>query len=220
MRFDLDRIDPQIGYKLMTATVLPRPIAWVTTLDAEGVVNAAPYSFFNVMGHTPPTCVIGLLRDSARGFKDTASNILDRGEFVVNLVPEALAPQMNVTSMNAPRGVSELEAAGLEAAASHHVRPPRIAGSPVSFECVNHAAVVTGPQQVIVIGRILAIHVADAFVLDAERGHVDAPRLGLIGRMHGSGWYARTTDLFQMDRPTYESWLAEQRELEADAGSS
>lgn len=207
MRFDLEQLDPQIGYKLLTATVTPRPIAWITTLCANGVVNAAPYSFFNVMGHTPPTVAIGLLRDPARGLKDTAANIEATGEFVVNLVPEVLAQQMNVTSMDAPVGVSELECAGLEAVPSEHVAPPRIAASPVSFECRALHCLMTGAQQMIVIGQVLCIHIKDKHVLDAARGYVDTPALGLIGRMHGSGWYARSSDLFNLPRPSYADWL-------------
>ncbi|MEM8552104.1 MAG: flavin reductase family protein [Pseudomonadota bacterium] len=208
MQFDLDAIAPAIGYKLLTATVTPRPIAWVTTLGPGGTVNAAPYSFFNVMGHAPPTLVVGLLRDNDRGFKDTAANILEGGEFVVNLVPGALAEAMNTTSIDAPRGVSELELAGLSTTPSSRVGPPRIAASPVAFECVLHASLLTGPQQAIAVGRILSIHIADDHVLDAERGHVDTPSLDLIARMHGSGWYARTRDTFQLTRPKWSGATA------------
>jgi len=203
MRFDYDALAPGIGYKLMTATITPRPIAWVSTRGLSGVINAAPYSFFNAMGHTPPTLVLGLLADPERGFKDTARNILDTGEFVVNLVPEVLAEAMNLTCVNAPPDVSELDLAGLTAVESTHIKAPRIGESPVSFECVTFSTVETGPHQVVVIGRILAVHIADAFVLDAERGHIDTPALGMIGRMHGSGWYARTGDTFQLDRPVW-----------------
>lgn len=201
MIFDFDRIAPETGYRILTATITPRPIAWVTSLGPTGVVNAAPFSFFNAMGHTPPTVALGLLRDAQRGWKDTARNILDSGEFVINLVPEELAGAMNLTASGVAPEVSELALAELEAEASVHVRPPRIAAAPVSFECVTHAAVVTGPMQTVVIGRVLAAHVADAFVQDAERGHIDTPALGLIARMHGAGWYARGTDLFQIRRP-------------------
>ncbi|APE45702.1 hypothetical protein BOO69_19295 (plasmid) [Sulfitobacter alexandrii] len=207
MRFDLDPATPQRSYKLLTACVTPRPIAWVSSLSAQGVVNAAPYSFFNAMGHTPPTVAIGILADPDKGWKDTARNILDSGEFVVNLVPEHLAEAMNLTCMNAPADVSELEIAGLQSAASTHIAPPRIAGAPVSFECRTHSVVTTGPQQAIVIGQVLAIHVADPFVLDAEKAYIDTPALGLIGRMHGAGWYARSGDTFQIDRPDYDSWV-------------
>lgn len=208
MHFDMDDLAPEVRYKILTATVTPRPIAWVTTRSSAGIVNAAPYSFFNAMGHDPPTLVLGLLRNAERGFKDTAENILSTGEFVVNLVPERLAAAMNITCMDVPPDVSEIDCAGLETAPSRHVAPPRIAQSPVSFECRSLASLVTGPRQTIVVGRVLAAHLADAVVLDAGRGHVDTPALDLIARMHGSGWYARTSDLFQLDRPTYASWTA------------
>jgi flavin reductase (DIM6/NTAB) family NADH-FMN oxidoreductase RutF len=207
MRFDLNPDTPQFSYKLLTACVTPRPIAWVTTLSKEGVVNAAPYSFFNAMGHTPPTVAIGILADPEKGWKDTARNILDTKEFVVNLVPEHLAEAMNQTCMNAPANVSEMEIAGLQSAASTHIATPRIADAPVSFECRTHTVVTTGPNQAIVIGQVLAIYVDDAFVLCAEKGYIDTPALGLIGRMHGAGWYARTGDTFQLDRPDYASWV-------------
>ena len=203
MRFDFDKLAPGIGYKLMTATVTPRPIAWVSTLGTSGVVNLAPYSFFNVMGHTPPTIALGLLADPKKGFKDTARNILDTGEFVVNLVPESLAQAMNTSCIDAPSEVSEVDLAGLTTASSTHIKPPRIAQSPVSFECSSLSSVVTGPQQTIVIGLVHAVHIADDFIMDAERGHIDTEALGIIARMHGAGWYARSTNLFQLERPTW-----------------
>ena len=203
MRFDLDPATPQFSYKLLTACVTPRPIAWISTLSAEGVVNAAPYSFFNAMGHTPPTVAIGILADPVKGYKDTARNILESGAFVVNLVPEALAEKMNVTCIDAPTDVSEITLAGLSTAPSHSIAAPRIAESPVSFECTRHTVVDTGPHQALVIGQVQAIHVADEYVLDAERGHIDTPALDLIGRMHGAGWYTRSRDRFQLERPVY-----------------
>lgn len=209
MRFDLDTIETAVVYKLLAATVVPRPIAWVTTMNREGLINAAPYSFFNIMGPAPPTLVLGLMADAQRGFKDTARNIMEGGEFVVNLVPHALVQQMNITAVDAPPDISELDLAGLEHAASSHVRPPRIAASPVSFECVNHAAIVTGPHQTIVVGRILAVHVADVFVRDAARGHIETLDLDLVARTFGAG-YVRTRDTFDLVRPTWDGWLAAQ----------
>lgn len=202
MLFEFDKIAPEVGYKLLTSTITPRPIAWISTLGLNGVINAAPYSFFNAMGHTPPTVAVGLLRDAARGWKDTARNILDTGEFVVNLVPQSLAEQMNATCAAVGPEVDELALAGLGPAPSTHIKPPRIAASPVSFECVSLSSVVTGPMQTIVIGRVVAAHIADHVVIDAARGHIDTPALDLIGRMHGAGWYARSTDLFQIGRPS------------------
>jgi flavin reductase (DIM6/NTAB) family NADH-FMN oxidoreductase RutF len=212
MRFDLDPRRPEISYKLLTACVTPRPIAWVTSLSAAGVVNAAPYSFFNAMGHRPPTVTIGILADPEKGWKDTARNILDSGEFVINLVTEALADQMNLTCMNAPAELSEIEIAGLGTTPASQVAPPLIAEAPVSLECRTHTVVTTGQHQAIVVGQVLAIHVADRYVLDAERGHIDSPGLALIGRIHGAGWYSRSGDQFQLTRPTFEAWQRGERD--------
>jgi len=205
MLFDMETLEAQNRYKILASTVTPRPIAWVTTRSEDGVVNAAPYSFFNALGHEPPTLALGLLAGKGR-FKDTATNILATGEFVVNLVSERNAEAMNVTCIDAPPDIDELELAGLTPAPSHAVRPPRIAESPVSFECRVLTSLVTGPRQTIVIGRILRAHIDDAVVQDKARCYIDTQALRLIGRMHGSGWYARCTDLFQMDRPTWAEW--------------
>lgn len=202
MHFDFSALPAQTVYNILTSTVTPRPIAWVTTVSGTGVVNAAPFSFFNVMGHQPPTVAIGLMRHPRGQLKDTGANIIENGEFVVNLVPESLVPQMNQTCADYPADVDEMQAAGLTARAARHVRPPLIEGSPVSLECVSQATVVTGPRQVVVIGRVLGAHIDDAYVQDAARGYVDTPALGLIARMHGSGWYARSTDTFQLARPS------------------
>lgn len=202
MRYDLSAVGADVAYKLLAATVVPRPIAWVVTRARSGAINAAPFSFFNVMGATPPTIALGLLADPARGFKDTARNILETGEFVVNLVPERLVRAMNMTAIDAPAGVDELELAGLATAPSQTIAPPRIAESPVAFECVNQAAVVTGPQQTVVIGRVLSIVIDDAFVKDAARGHVHTDRLDLVARTFGSG-YLRYRDTFDLQRPTW-----------------
>jgi len=208
MYFELSELPAQTAYNLLTATVTPRPIAWVTTRSAAGAANAAPFSFFNVMGHEPPTVAIGLLRHAAGRLKDTAANIVETGQFVVNLVPESLAGAMNETCADYPAGVDELERAGLAGLPARHVAPPLIGASPVSLECESQASVVTGPRQLVVIGRVLAVHVRDEYVLDAEQGFVDTPALGLISRMHGGGWYARSSDLFQMTRPALQEQTA------------
>lgn len=210
MRFDLDEVDTQNAYKLLAATVIPRPIAWVVTQDGEGTVNAAPFSFFNVMGSAPPTVALGILADPERGFKDTARNILDTGEFVVNLVPERLVGAMNVTAVDAPRGVDELALANLATSPSSRVKPPRIAESPVSFECVLLSSVQTGPGQLVAIGQVLVVHIDDDYLLDAERAHVDTPKLDLVGRSYGSD-YVRSRDTFSLARPKWHEWIAKER---------
>ncbi len=203
MRYDLDQVPEPIAYKLLAATVIPRPIAWVVTKGAQGV-NAAPYSFFNVMGSAPPTIALGLMAAPDRGFKDTALNILETGEFVVNLVPERLVQAMNLTSADAPRGVDELALAGLATQPSEHVAPPRIADSPVAFECRALSSVVTGPCQTVVIGRVLAVHIDDRYLKNADRAHIDTDALDLVARSFGSE-YIRSHDRFELARP---SWAA------------
>jgi flavin reductase (DIM6/NTAB) family NADH-FMN oxidoreductase RutF len=205
MRFDLRGMAAPDRYKILGGSVTPRPIAWVTSQSAAGIRNAAPYSFFNVMGHEPPTVALGLLGGADGGYKDTAANILETGEFVVNLVTAADAEAMNLTCIDAPPHIDELDHAGIATLPSDAVAPPRIASAPVSFECRTLHKVQTGAAQLVVIGEVLVAHIADAFILDPERLHIDAPAMKLVARMHGAGWYTRSTDLFQMDRP---SWTA------------
>lgn len=203
MMFDMESMPPQDCYKILTATVVPRPIAWITTISEAGIVNAAPYSFFNVMGHEPPTVAIGILRGSGDGLKDTAANILATGEFVVNLVCFAAAQAMNATCIDAPPEIDELAYAGLTALAADRVKPPRIAQAPVSFECRVATTMMTGSRQLLVVGHVVCAHIDDRCVQDAERCHIDTLALDLVARMHGSGWYNRATDLFQLDRPRW-----------------
>lgn len=203
MRYDMTPENRALGYKLLTATVTPRPIAWVTSLSPEGLVNAAPYSFFNVMGNDPPVVALGIMAKAGGGLKDTARNILATRAFVVNLVSRAQAEAMNHTCIDAPPEVSEIDLAGLETLPSAQIAPPRIAGAPVSLECVLHQGVETGPAQMLMIGEVTAIHIEDACLLDAGRGYVDTPALDLIARMHGAGWYAHRPALFELERPSY-----------------
>jgi len=207
MYFDFRTINAQVGYKLLTATVTPRPIAWVTTRSSEGIVNAAPFSFFNVMGHTPPVIALGFLRHKDARLNDTATNILATSEFVVNLVSHAQAEAMNITCAHYPPEVDELERAGVATAAASQVSAPLIQDSPVALECTCQTSVLTGPDQLLVIGRVLAAHIRDDCVLDSVRGYINTPRLDLIARMHGAGWYAHQPELFQMSRPVLPSDL-------------
>ena len=203
MDFDFSALPKASRYKILGSCVTPRPIAWVTSRSPEGVVNAAPYSFFNVMGDDPPTIALGLLRHGEARLKDTARNIRETGEFVVNLVREEDGAAMNLTCVDAPADVSEIELAGLEIVPSVQVAPPRIATAPASFECKVLHALETGPQQMVVIGQVVHAHVGDAYILDAERLHIDPLAMKLLARMHGAGWYSRQTDLLQMTRPSW-----------------
>jgi len=206
MRFDFEQIAPTERFNFLTSTVVPRPIALVTSLDPDGNLNAAPYSFFGLISHDPPLIALGILPHPDAQMKDTGRNIQSTGEFVVNLVSETLAEAMNVTCIDAPPGVSEMQLAKLDTIASDKINPPRVASSPVAFECVVHTSLSFGPDQVMVLGRIVQAHVDQGCVLDAEACSIHTPALNLIGGMHGARWYCRTADLFAMDRPTWATW--------------
>jgi flavin reductase (DIM6/NTAB) family NADH-FMN oxidoreductase RutF len=206
MLFDFAHIDSRSRYKLLVSTITPRPIAWVVSQDAAGVLNAAPFSFFNAFSADPPIVGIGIGSHAPGRCKDTRANIRDTRQFVVNLVSENLAQSMNITAIEFDRGVNELEEAGLSTTPSVHVKPPRIAESPVSMECELFQIVDLGPNNGLVLGRILAMHIQDDKLLDPAKLYVDTPNLKLIGRMHGTGWYARTSDLFEMPRIPVQSW--------------
>lgn len=207
MNFDFETLARENRYKLLISTIVPRPIAWVTTLGADGTVNAAPYSWFNCMGADPPILVFAVNQHAEKRFKDTGRNILSAAQFVVNLVSAAQGAAMAATSVDAPVGVDELKLAGLTSAPSIKVKPPRIAGAPVAYECVMHSSVAFGPNQAVVFGRIVQAYIADDMMLDVARCHVDTPKLDLIGRMHGGGWYTRTSELFELDRPKWDEWV-------------
>jgi flavin reductase (DIM6/NTAB) family NADH-FMN oxidoreductase RutF len=207
MLFDFGKIPPREGYKLLVSTVTPRPIAWITSLNAAGQLNAAPFSFFNVFAGDPPVVGIGISSHEPSRPKDTRRNIRETKEFVVNLVSEDVAEAMNVTAIEFEPKVNEIAEAELETIPSVHVKPPRIAASPVSMECALMQIVELGPDNGLVLGRVLAMHVRDDLVLDPAKHYIDTPRLKLIGRMHGTGWYARTSDLFQMDRISRGNWI-------------
>jgi flavin reductase (DIM6/NTAB) family NADH-FMN oxidoreductase RutF len=184
----------------------------VTTVDGGGRVNAAPFSFFNAVSSVPPVVVLGIGPgdpglDGSDGWKDTERNIRDSGEFVVNLVDEALARRMNICAVDFPADTGELDCAGLTALPSAGVVAPRIAEAPVSFECRRITGLSLGPRSTLEVGRVVHIHIRDDLV-DSAKMHVHTEKMRLIGRMHGRGWYAKTSDLFLMDRLTPENWRA------------
>lgn len=201
MEFDFEAMAADARYRLLTSTIAPRPIAWVTSLSADGVRNAAPFSFFNAMGKDPPLLAIGIQGNADGTLKDTARNIEATGEFVVNLVTEDLAGAMNATSVPAAPDVDELRLAGLDTTASTRVRPPRIALAPVAFECRLHTPLAFASGQYIVIGEVLAAHIADGLVLDKDSQHLDQAALRPIARMPGRSRYLRATDTFDLKRP-------------------
>jgi flavin reductase (DIM6/NTAB) family NADH-FMN oxidoreductase RutF len=193
------------AYKLLASVVVPRPIAWVTSLDQQRRVNAAPFSFFNLMGASPPILAfnVGDLADGSP--KDTRANIEATKEFVVNLVHRDIAEKMNIGAVDFPAGMSELQAAGLTTAQSVKIAVPRIVESRVQMECTLAEVVRIGGNHII-IGKIVYLHIDDEF-MDEETMRVRTPELDLIGRMHGTGWYTGTSDLFEINRMTHKEWL-------------
>jgi len=190
-------------YSLMIRCIAPRPIAWVSTRSRSGLLNLAPFSFFNGVSSNPPALLFVCSRDPDGRKKDTLTNIEETGQFVVNTVPESLGEVMNITATEYPHGVSEFEKAGLTPVASERVTPPRLGESPVSFECERLQLVRVGDDApgsgTIVVGRIVLVHVDDSIVTD---GRVDYERYHPIGRMGGME-YARTRDRFTMVRKKY-----------------
>jgi len=205
MFFDILQLDSPRSYKLLTATVVPRPIAWVVSADAAGTLNAAPFSFFNCFGGHPPLVALGIGR--RRGApKDTLANIEAQSEFVVNLVPAALAEAMNVTATDFPPDHDEIALAGLTTLPSAKVSVPRIAESPVALECRLQQRIDIDAVSHLVLARVVAVHVRDDAVLDEARCHIDTARLDLVGRMRSPGGYVRTGDRFEMAQIDYATW--------------
>jgi flavin reductase (DIM6/NTAB) family NADH-FMN oxidoreductase RutF len=196
--FDLETLAQADTYKLLASVIVPRPIAWIVSKDAQGVVNAAPFSFFNIASIDPPLVMISFSGAKDRETKDTLSNIRARGEFVVNMVPEDLAEAMNITATNAPRGLDETQLAGLQLTTSSVVEVPRIEASPVALECKLFETISPGGKSTICLGRIVYMHIQTSAFADFQRLHIDPAQLRLIGRMHGAGGYTTTRDMFHI----------------------
>ncbi|MEL6997880.1 MAG: flavin reductase family protein [Pseudomonadota bacterium] len=185
MQVRFDEIDAKLRYKLMTAAIIPRPVALVTTLDRDGNANAAPYSFFNGMSEDPPLVVLGLKRRDSGPKKDTARNIEETGEFVAHLVTWQMHKGMLVTAADFPEGVDEIPLAGFSTAPSTVVKPPRLAEAPIAFECKKYVTVQAGVDRDIAIGEIVAMHVDDK-LWDAERQYIDWQGNMPIARLWGT----------------------------------
>jgi flavin reductase (DIM6/NTAB) family NADH-FMN oxidoreductase RutF len=201
MLIDLASLKSRDAYHWMTSTITPRPIAWVSTVSADGKTNLAPFSFFQGVTSVPPSLLFVAVNTRDGSKKDTVRTVEATGEFVVNLVPEALAAPMNSTGALLPHGESEFEKFGIASAPSAKVAPPRVAAAPVAFECKRHSIVPVGggPGAAnIVIGVIVSLYVDDA-VIGAD-GRPDAAKLDLVGRMGGEV-FVRTRDTFTLPRP-------------------
>ncbi len=191
------------NYKLLTNIVVPRPIAWITSLNAGGVVNLAPFSFFNAMGSDPLYVAVSVgLRDSGAP-KDTAANIEIQREFVVNFVTEDLLGAMNVSAAEFPPDRSELDAARLNAAPALRVRAPRVAEAQASLECKLFQSLALGTNTLF-IAEVVMFHVADRLL--GPRMHVNG--FAPIGRLGSPSVYCRTTDRIELPRISYSRWLS------------
>ncbi len=201
MIISVDTTSARDLYRILVECVTPRPIAWVSTVSAHGIPNLAPFSFFNGVGANPPSLLFCPANNRDGKKKDTLINVEATGEFVVNVVPFALAHPMNETAAEFPYEVNEFDTVGVVAVPSLKVKPPSVKESPVHFECVVHQIihVGTGPLGAnVVIGRIVSITLADAIL--TPDGHLDPSKLDTIGRM-GGNWYSRTNDRFELARP-------------------
>ena len=199
MIFDPAALSERESYKLLIGTIVPRPIAWVSSMDAQGHLNLAPFSYFNAVCPQPMTLVFcpGVHPDGRK--KDTWRNIEQVPEFVVNLTNEATAAQMNLTATVLPPGRSEFAWAGVTPAPSETIRVPRVAEAPVSFECRLREIVVISARPgggAAIFGEVQRIHIRDDILRD---GYVELTALQPIGRLAGAG-YTRVTDTFEMHR--------------------
>jgi flavin reductase (DIM6/NTAB) family NADH-FMN oxidoreductase RutF len=206
MSIDPKECEPRQVYKLMTGLIVPRPVALVSTVDLKGVANLAPFSFFTGVGSVPPTVLFcpvvraGGVGKDADGRKDTLRNVEETGEFVINVVSEAIAAAANATAAEVPPEVDEFVLSGLTAVASETVRAPRVAESPAQLECRVQQVIYTGRQPgagVVVLGEIVRAHVRSDLFDDFR---VDATGLDAVGRMAGNTW-VRTQDRAELVRP-------------------
>lgn len=189
-------------YKILIGSVIPRPIGWISTVDTDGRTNLAPFSFFNVVCANPPHVLFcPMVRSTDGQIKDTLRNVRVTGEFIVNIATESLASALNLTATELPADIDEFEYAGLSKLPGRIVRPPRVAESPVNFECevANILDLGTHPGSgSVVIGEIVHIHIDDAVLISPDKINVE--QLKPIGRLSGQA-YCRITDIFEMVRP-------------------
>jgi flavin reductase (DIM6/NTAB) family NADH-FMN oxidoreductase RutF len=193
MKIDPETLDPVARFKILGSCIVPRPIAFVSTLSKEGVTNLAPFSFFNGVTGTPPIVMVsvGARKD---GKKDTHWNIEETGEFVVNVVVPELMDAVISSAKDLPHNVSEIDEAGLKTVPSTVVKPPRLADSPIAFECKLYK-IIPIERSALILGRVVLFHIKDELFKD---GAVDPKRLTFVGRL-GGDTYEKVVDLF--DRP-------------------
>lgn len=204
VHFDFAALSARDKYKLLIGTVIPRPIAFVTTVDEHGVANAAPFSFFNCLSADPPILAIGVENHADMSFKDTGRNVRVTEEFTVNIVDDALLEAMNICATPFPPEVDEIALAGLTAVPGTHVRCPRLAEAPAALECRRSMTIAVGKSREIILGLVLGVFIRDGLV-DAETKHIDQRGMDAIGRLGGHG-YNRTRDQFDLKTISLARW--------------
>lgn len=214
MEFDLSKLNNKDRYKLITSTIIPRPIALISTVDDDGVLNAAPYSFFNAFSEDPPVCVIGIQRRPDLRPKDTSRLIRDNGEFVVNLVDMNIADGMNITAIDFDPEIDEFDLAGFTPVASSKIKPPRIGEAPVAFECRRTVTLQLSAERDIVVAEMLHMHVRDGLI-DPETLYLDREKYDVIGRLYAD-LYAPLRDVFSLQRWQPDAYLAAHRKDKDD----
>jgi flavin reductase (DIM6/NTAB) family NADH-FMN oxidoreductase RutF len=204
VEIDFAKLTGPERYKLLSSTVVPRPIALVSTRGANGVDNAAPFSFFNVFAESPPTVVLGLQIRADGAVKDTARNIRESGEFVINLVDRPIAEAMNVCAIDFEEEVSEFDLARVTRAPCRHVAAMRIAEAPVAFECRRTVTLQLSKQRDIVVGEVIHMHVRDG-LFNPETLHIDLSQYAIVGRMFGD-LYTPVETTFALERMSPDEW--------------
>ena len=209
LSYDPNSLSEHDRYKLLISLVIPRPIALVTTLGPTGVVNAAPFSFFNMFSESPPLAVLGLQVKPDGGLKDTAAHIRDRGEFVINLVDEALGQQMNQCAVDFPPEISEIDVAKLTTRPSEKIKTPYIAEAPAALECRHYTTLEVSRERRLAIGEVVHVHVR-AGLWDMDKMRINIEQYRPLARLYGN-FYASLSEPFAHVRKTYEEWAKERK---------
>ena len=200
MQFHTEKTDPSVLYKLLTGTIIPRPIGWISTVDSKGINNLAPFSYFNMVSHNPP-CVMFSTGRTNNTNKDTLNNVLQNGQFVVNLVTLDVVEQMNATAESVPSDVDEFKLTNLTPIDSVSILPKRVKESPIHMECemIHHYFIdnIDGGGACIVIGKIKMIHIDDSILMENNRINLDVYKP--VARLAGSN-YSTLGELFSIKR--------------------
>lgn len=203
MRFDTASLSADDAYRLLSSAVVPRPIAWLTTLNENGSVNLAPFSFFNAVSSEPPLIAVSIEDRAPNVEKDSLANIKRTRSFVSHVVTETLLEAVVTSAIEFPSEISEAEILGLKLFSSHHIAVPRLLEAPVSMECKLETLLRVGKAATLVVAEVVCFHVRDELY---KNGRIDSNSLQALGRMSGSD-FTKTRDLVSFPTPNYEAWL-------------